>query len=1336
MRKVLFRVALCFLKRKKKIFDPFFIVSLLVYLTLFFHCNNLFSQNLLFSPIEGRQQLNEEKIRNFIELEDGRIGVFTEGMLNLYDGKGFKTIQIDDENAAPLLSYTGFHHSYLENDRIWFKFGGKLSLITISKERCESNPIKILNSLGFTEKPVDLFVDNKKDIWIVTQTGKLLCYDQTSKKVFTFLKTVNTSSNDQLYDLVIHKNLVYLIYKSGLMRCFDPSSKELYSFNLVQDTANSYTQWLHAAVVNNYIYVVRAGTRKGQLIRFDTQTKQSLVLLQTDSYWLNSFAANKKGDFLMSCSTGFWSFKAESTKGIFYPELTLTTDQKIKTEVSTVLFDHQGGLWAGTLNKGIYYYHPNRSMFQYYSKKYFNFQDDRELQVNCFEETLNGKLLIGTNEALFETELPLDGSKTFKIVLPKLYCSSLFKDSKGRIWISTSNGLFVIMTDGSIKHCTTQFTNSVYETKEGEIVVCTPEGILKWNTSFNAFALVYLTSQLPNVVQLTQWNKELIGISSKGPFFINKTNNKITMPLAQGQKKFPMFSQKNHRYTSLLSDSDQDLWLGTYNGLSIWDHKNRTSYSINTDNGLANNSIKSIVEDKKDHSFWVTTSRGVSHIIKTRNANEYTFRIVNHDNYTGILEYPFAERAAFISSKTGLFIGGIDGMNYLPNNSKRDNQYILNPILFNLKLFGKNVILGDEYDGKTILNKSIAVTDTLQLKYNQNFFSIGFSGLNYINPGQTYYKYKLQYIDKEWRTDHPASGNGEASYTNVEPGEYIFKVQASSDGINWAGKEKKLVIIINPPIWKTTFAKILYGVLLGLSIGLFSRFLTKRNALIRQKQQNQAVEKAKSEFITNISHELRTPLTLIITPLKSLISKVTDQIIKKDLERISSNTDLLLDTVNQLLDFKKMDTGEETLHCHFYDNLSFLTDLCAACLPMADEKGILFSWDINQQNTDLYIDRQKISRIVINLLSNAVKFTDSGGKVKLFAQIQEATKMLSISVEDSGTGISSSEIDKIFDRFYQANNQNGLTAGSGIGLYMVKYYAEMHGGFISVESEIGKGTCFKVMLSVQKKVNESIFNLNDKQIANKILIVEDHTVFRTYLFDELKVHFHVLTASNGIEGFEKAQQHSPDLIITDLMMPEMNGAQFCQSLKTSILTSHIPIIMLTGRASEEARFEGYNAGADSYLVKPFDINLLLLRIHKLLEINSDRRQAFVKDKEVKIESISSNPIDQQFLERAFKCIADNLSNPDYTVEKFSDDMNMDRTGLYRKLIALTDHSPTNFIRTIRLKKAAELLLDKKLTIADVSEQVGFNSISYFTKCFHDTFGKTPSQSRDENVSRD
>ena len=1338
MVRIVHKIFISSFNRLYKVVKLFCALNPAVCLLMLLGTNGAAAQEMVFSPVEGRQQLNEEKIRNIIEFKDGRIGVFTEGMLNIYDGGSFKTIHLDDLNSIPLLSYTGFHHSYIENNHLWFKCLGRLSLINIAKERSEKDPGNVLKQMGFTGTPVDLFVDTQKDLWVITSTGKLLCYGQDSKKVNLFLADVALKGNpkDRVYDIAYCNKNVYIFYKSGLMRCFNRlTTKELYHISTSGNSSDELREWIHTTVVNNYIYIIKAGIYKGKLLRFDTGTREVKTLIDANASWLNTFAANKGGDFVMSSNRGFWRFNSGSIAGTFYPKFKVLGRNDITTEVSTVLFDSQGGFWAGTLNKGLYYYHPDRFRFPHYQKQFFRIPEDNELQINCFEEHRNGQLLIGTSDGLFTLRLPLDGVTPASVLLPKVYCTALQKDLSGNTWICTREGLYEMGTDGKITLRYPNATNYIYEAKNGQLYAGTlNDGLLRWNGASGSFKCIYDGKELPDVIQLTEWNGFLAGLSSKGAFLFNPATQKITFSKGKGGDRLPMFRQKNYRYTCLFTDSGQDLWVGTYDGLTLWDSDNKKQYRIDTETGLINNSVKAIVEDK-DHSIWVTTSRGVSHIIKNCSGTQCTFSIINHYKHTGIIEHPFAERAAFLSKASGIFIGGIDGMNNIPGSTGTPPHHALKPTFLGLKLFGKNVVPGSAYNGNTILNNAMAATDTLLLRYNQNFFSIGFSGLNYGNPSESHFRYKLEGIDEDWRFENPTSDYAEANYTGLAPGAYIFKLEASPDGIYWTDKPKTLLLVISPPIWKTTTAKLLYGIIMCCLIWLVYRRLQKHSIIKREKQHAEAVERAKSDFITNMSHELRTPLALIITPLRSLIQKVSDHNVKAELQRIGNNANLLLDTVNQLLEFKKIDAANETLHLRRCGSLSFIKELCDAYTEMADGKKIVFVTEIFDGDLHIYIDKQKVKRIIVNLLSNAIKFTPAGGSVSLYVTFNEAAQTLSIIIKDTGIGIQPAELGSIFERFYQADNQNENPTGSGIGLFMVKQYVGLHGGTITVESRPGSGTCFKVLLPVKEENTNTLqppAHLNDKKT---ILLVEDHPGFRAYLSSELSPYYNFITAENGKIGLEKALHHLPDIVISDMMMPEMDGVTFCKTLRNMVAISHTPVIMLTGRASDEARFEGYESGADAYLVKPFDIRFLLLRITKLLELTETRHKTFTKEIAVKTESITTNPIDKELLERALRFVDKNLSNPDYSVEKFSSDMGMDRTGLYRKLVALTGYPPINFIRSIRLKKAAELLSGSNMAIADIAEAVGFNSVSYFSKCYHDSFSKTPSQYREEKISK-
>ncbi|MBF4473480.1 hybrid sensor histidine kinase/response regulator transcription factor [Flavobacterium sp. HJJ] len=1284
------------------------------------------AQQMLFSAVEGREQMNEAQIRNILQLKDGRIGVFTEGMLNLYDGSGFKTIHINDENTIPLPGYTGFHHSYLESDRIWFKNRGKLAVIDLSEERTDKQPAAVLKDLGIKEMPADLYIDSNEDIWILTKNNSLLCREKKTGKKITFIKNIALPDfNDQLFDVVCSGNSIYLLYKSGTLRCFDRKSKiERYNQALAPNIQGAFRDWAHVTAVKKCLFIIRAGNSKGQLIRFNTLTRKTDVILQVNDYWLNCFAANSKGEISLSCKKGLYQFPTSTDRPVLVKDIHISGGSKIQTEISTILYDKQGGFWLGTLNKGLYYYHPDRFRFKKLLKNNFKAEDSTDFVINTLEQSTDNTVIAGTNNAVYKIPFPFSANKTpFKLL--QQGSNFLFKDPAGTVWIASAGGLYSIaektakkVLDGSFNHITAAGNQSIYLSTAGQ-------GVLEYQYKSKDKHIRKIAS--PKYVKQTAvWNNKLIGISSEGPFITDIKNNTFILPLRQGISRPAMFRHANHRYNFVFADSGNDLWMGTYDGLYMWRNNEQKLYQFNTSAGLVNNSVKAIAEDL-DHSFWVTTSRGISHIFKTQNNSGCTFSIENYNSLAGVQQHAFAERSILLGSDGTLFAGGIDGLNYLMP-AQKGNLPVLNPVLLYLTVFS-NTQKSLPYNG---LN--LAYKNKITLKHNQNFFKISFSGLNYSNPEQVNYRYKLDNIDDRWRYGQPVNGLGEANYTNLEPGEYLFKVQSSPDGIYWKGAAKTLSISITPPFWKTLYAYIFY-ISFTIAVSLFIIFrIASASKIKQQQQQEQAVAKAKTDFITNISHELRTPLTLVITPLQALLNSVEDTDIKKKLQQISGSAQLMLETVSQLLEFKKMDLGGETLNLHFYESLTFINELCQGYSRLADEKRIVLKEDISQDIEGLFIDRQKVTRIIGNLISNALKFTPQGGTVWISVLHDPTAELLKIIVRDNGVGIAENELTNIFDRFYQANNQNESSAGSGIGLYMVKQYALIHRGSVTASSGYENGTSIEVTLSVAEENSENLNTFFPKTDVKTLLIAEDSKALREYLASELKPNFNIVLAQNGAEALENAEKYSPDLIICDMMMPLVGGPEFCRALRSNFNISHIPVIMLTGRTSDEARLEAYESGADAFLVKPFDISILNVRIIKLLQLCDSRRRAFKEEKDIKTETITSNPIDRELLDAALKHVYNNISKQGYSVEKFSSDMNMDRTGLYRKLMALTGLPPIAFIREIRLRKAAEMLASTQVPISDIAQEVGFSSVSYFTKCFHEAFNKTPSQYRAEKTT--
>ena len=510
---------------------------------------------------------------------------------------------------------------------------------------------------------------------------------------------------------------------------------------------------------------------------------------------------------------------------------------------------------------------------------------------------------------------------------------------------------------------------------------------------------------------------------------------------------------------------------------------------------------------------------------------------------------------------------------------------------------------------------------------------------------------------------------------------------------------------------------------------------------IRQKEE---LNQMKFRFFTNISHELRTPLTLIMTPLEVLMKKDNDEKTMRQLSVIHKNATDLYNLVNQLLDFRKSEMRMEKLHLSSGNIRDFINSIYTCFLPFAEEKHLKFTIENLPAAKHIYFDHDKMHKILNNLLSNAFKFTHENGSVLL--KINEiligGRNMLSISVEDTGVGMSEEDLQHIFERFYQSSNNAEGTVGSGIGLHLVKEYVRMHQGEIEVESKQDEGTIFRLLIPMDlKPAGENAHENNEttgdapeehtqlqEDTKLKILVVEDNNDMRAFLAEQLEEQHTVFTAADGEEGYKLAQEHNPDLIVSDIMMPKVDGIELCRMIKTNVQTSHIPVILLSARTADNVKISGYEVGADSYISKPFNFELLLVRIKKLIEQQEDRRKEFKKNISVDPSAITITSLDEQLVKKALELIEKNMDNTSYSVESLSSDMGMSRMNLYRKIQSITGQTPTEFIRSIRLKRAAQILsADNKLSMAEVADMVGFSSSSYFTKCFKEQFGVLPTQ---------
>ena len=1324
------------------------VIRLLLFIVLLLNSPLHAQDHYAFTPIDCSDGLSGNRVRNIIQLRDGRIAINANEIVSIYDGTSFQYFHYNKSNIIPLNDYVGHHRIYVNEDYIYIKDWYKLMAININEERFEQHLDSLFKSYGVKGALVNFFVDEAGNYWMLTDDDVLLYRDYAGGKTVEFLKNVsmNGDERDRLLDIAVVNQQVFLFYNSSLMVCYDlETSRELYR-EYALDEKQDISATLLVVPRGKYLYYLMNG-RKTEALRFDIELRKWEVILETE-YRLNVLSVGKEHDIWITSQAGLWVCDEKLQNKQFIPTLEFVDGKEIKTEVSTVFNDNQGGTWIGTLDRGICYYHPNRFKFKNVGKVFFpNIDQNGEVSVSCFVEDAHGGILVGTRQGLLRYSLS-ESKLSFEAGLPRnLRCNGLTKDSRQRIWLSSVEALFCIQ-NGKSRSYPVRDVAKVFEAPDKNLYICSYiDGLCLLNPDTGELKKIEESEgrQINSVSQIRNYKEGmLIGICNLGLFTYDYKKQVLTAPVFKDKKAWQDFYDLHH-YSDLYVDSRNLVWLATQDGLIVWNQKNEEIRMFYMENGLVNNSIQAISEDRH-HVMWITTSYGIScvNVVQEGGRTEYSFSNFNHSD--GVIEREFLERSVYVTKDDVILMGGIDGFNEFRINKLPPVKQDMKPIFVNFHLFGKKVEMDKAYDGNVLLSEPVSATQKIILNYDQNFVSFDFSALNYINRSQTHYRYRLTGLDKEWHEIVSPTGTGTASYANLPPGTYDLEVYAANNSKQWGSSSATIQIIVKNPYWKTPLAYFIYCLLIALSIYWALSSYLRMNKRKLQKAQEEELNQMKFRFFTNISHEFRTPLTLIITPLESLIKEVGDVNLKKKLQLIYRNSKELLYLVNQLLDFRRLEMQGEKLFLVKGNIVEFVHSVKSSFDNLAQEEKIFFEIE-DKITEELYInfDREKILKVLNNLLSNAFKFTHSGGMVQVVLDTYEAPDGIlyfRFSVKDTGVGIPRKELPHIFDRFYQVKNEEDKM-GSGIGLHLVKEYVELHSGKIEVESEANKGSSFNVYLPIQSgfesgevakediiQDGQNIDVQSEKDLrANKeytILLVEDNKEFRYYMSELLSKKYNVLEAEDGEEGEWIATTKFPDLIISDVMMPKVDGLELCKRIKSNIQVSHIPVILLTARSTDESKLFGYESGADEYISKPFNLDILLLRIQKLINEEKARQKSFSQGINIDPGEVTITSVDEQFIGKVCAMIRKNMDNPEYSVEKLSADVGMERTVLYRKLNAIAGQTPSDFIRSIRLKHAAQLL-NKGYQVGEVADMVGFNTPKYFTKYFKQAFGVTPSQ---------
>lgn len=1300
-----------------------------------------------FRHIGIRDGLPDNYVKNVFGLPDGRLGIRTTSLLSFYDGKNFINYPLWKVPMYGIMQESVIPVQYIDADgRIWMKEKGILKIFDLDKAAF-IQPDTLFVGWGIKEKISNVFIDSNLQVWLVTGSSRVLLYDtkkhhsQTIGKDYHFL-----NGNGALLAVESYGNVSWMLHENGLLRCYDRHQKKFIRQETFLEGRVNKGQQVKIRMLDSGDFWI--SWNEGVIFYMSAVHEWKEIKLPLPIGEITSCDVDKVGNaWIATSGHGLLLVDKYSFSVLAVDPFQQAIGVRGYANVHSVYVDEKSGtVWAGLFNRGVVYYHPSMSNFVLYNKN--NIPGDWGSEdILCMLEGDDSSLFLGTSAGLYRLSSDKKTiSKPFN-ELSGLPVRTAYKDLEGRMWFGTYlKGLYCI-DKGKLSHYVfpiregMELNNirSIVEDFQGNLWVSVNGSVGRLDSQTGRLEL--LVDKHPELARFkianTMWadaSGQLIVGADNGIYFYDVRNDSLYIP-GQIKGNDPFQCLSGEKYNCLLKDSRGLLWMGTQYGIKVLSPDKKIDV-LGEEHGFENLTIQAIQEDY-NNEVWIATINALYKVSVAKEGGQNEYRVVcldrNHSREWNDL-YEFCS----LKTRNGsLCFGRMDGFYMFTPENIIFTPCMVAPLFTSFRLFNEPIACGEKYHGRVLFNKEINKIRSVVLNHDENFLTFDFSSLNFVNPSQTYFRYRLDGMDKKWMEVVSDQGQGTAVYNNLKPGKYTFHVMSAGNDHVWS-PESVFQVVIRPPFWATGWAWGVYVLCVAGIVILGVRYVYRKNhlKLVRMKEQQEIRQKEelnqmKFRFFTNISHELRTPLTLILTPLEVLRKKVTDEQVLRQLDTIYRNAQELYSLVNQLLDFRKMEMKMERLHLTAGDLEEFVTALYANFQPFAKEKQLDFRLQISSAHWYMNFDHEKLHRILNNLLSNAFKFTPEGGTVRLELTDKqvEGRSFACITVSDTGIGISSEALTHIFERFYQVQQTDDSSkVGSGIGLHLVKEYVSLHEGTIQVESKLGEGTVFIVCIPMDLRLpEEATVAAVSSDSRKKLLIVEDNHDFRHFLKEQLSELYQVLDAPDGEEGEKLAVEQNPDLIISDIMMPKVDGLELCRRIKHNVQTSHIPVILLTARSGDEAKISGYEVGADSYISKPFSFDVLLVRIKQLIEQQEGRKKEFRKTLHVNPSRITITSIDEQLIQKALKLIEDHIDNSEYNVEQLSADMGMSRMNLYRKLQAITGQTPTDFIRTIRLKRAAQLLQEGKLNVSEVADRVGFSSSSYFTKCFKEQFGVLPTQ---------
>ena len=1305
----------------------------------------------------GRESANFD-VRCITRDSDGFVWFGTSLGLLRYDGQQ-TVMPTDPDPASPLNGYINTIQEDADG-RLWVRVNDEYYFVYDRlTHRCRTDIGAILGN-GAPASPDHIYIDEDKNIWLISDegTGRI---DSASGEYIAV--RFDRPQADKPVRIVRSGDRAYLLHISGAVDIVDVRSMRTGpDITPPRKTFQTEAQgfWKIFADSRSDIWITDSydgvwRCRAGQDTWEHFSETDGAARLSNNR--VLDLAEDGDGRIWIATDHGGIDICDPATGRITLLEYDSYDNTSLASNsVYSISRDAEDNIWVGHYKHGISLYSPaRRNSFMRHIRRLLD--NNRHDDINSICEDKAGDLWFGTNEfGIVRLNRTTGEERAFRSGdglsdLGSDVVVSLFCDTRGRVWAGTYQGGLSCWDGGRMRR---------YRHREGDPRSLADDSV--WDIDEDCDGNIWIGTMsggvqrfVPETDDFDTFTAEKDGLLSNyildlacdrgRELYISSVNGIVALNVRTlGCRE--VLAESGSVKMNICRDSRGLLWIVDRLGdLTLYD-TNKGRFT-GLDRNTMPPAVRSIVEGY-DKTLWMSTDNGIYNVRVTPDdrTGDYIFTVYGHLRQEENRRSVFNFRSAALTSRGEIIFGGVNGWCVTdPTDVGFGTGRAADPPrgrFTSLKINHVEIHPGDLSGGRPVLTQDIGFTDRIDLHHREHSFSLTFSPMNFPSPFNIEYFYKLEGFSNEWLPVD--NGRSEMTFTNLDPGQYRLRIRAAhADGI-FGDDAASLTVVIRPPFWRTDAARALCTLLLIVAAGTAAwqvqrrqkRKFEQRQARIEAEYKNR-LNDMKISFFTNVSHDFRTLLSLIISPLGELRSRFGERE-EKTLDVVYRNAQRLLQLVNQLLDFRKLDMNGLSLNPSHGNLAAFVREICSSFELLTEDSRISLETEFGTDWIDCDFDRDKMSKVLVNLLSNAFKYTDGDGSVKVVLRTEEDGSRVVIEVRDTGIGIPDAEKDRIFDRFYQVGHGDA-GSGSGLGLHIVQEFVSLHGGTVSVHDNVPHGSIFRVVLPVCREEEEDTAEQGsgadpsageghgaEGSGRSTILIAEDNADFRRFVRDCFATDYEILEAADGAEALEILRDHAVDLVVSDIMMPRMDGLELCRRIKEDIATSHIPLILLTARSMQEQEIEGLSGGADDYIVKPVNISVLRLRIMRLLKWTRQSRERFSEDPAVSPDEITITSLDERLITQARSIVMENIGNPDFSVEELSSRLGMHRTHLYKKLTFITGKSPLEFIRIIRLKRAAELLsADGSLNVSEVAYMVGFNSPKVFARHFREMYACSP-----------